>query len=132
MLALAAAAVAGLAAAEVLTSCAASAKPKPKVVNVTVTMREFKFALSRQSVPTGTTVVFKVVNRGKITHNFKIAGKKTKNLNPGQTATFTVTIARKRPHTSQVRIPCHPPAGLPSRAPSGRAGFLKNSETCVC
>ena len=112
MLALAALAVAGLAIAGVFTSGTASAKPKPKVVKVTVVMREFKFALSRRSVPTGTTVVFKVVNRGKITHNFKIAGKKTKNLNPGKSATLTVKFAKKGRYAYVCTIPGHAAAGM--------------------
>lgn len=112
MLALAALAVAGLAAAGVFTSGTASAKPKPKVVKVTVVMREFRFALSRRSVPTGTTVVFKVVNRGKITHNFKIAGKKTKNLNPGKSATLTVKFTKKGRYAYLCTIPGHAAAGM--------------------
>jgi uncharacterized cupredoxin-like copper-binding protein len=112
ILALAAVAVAGLAVAGVFTSGTASAKPKPKVVKVTVVMREFKFALSRRSVPTGTTVVFKVVNRGKITHNFKIAGKKTKNLNPGKSATLTVKFAKKGRYAYVCTIPGHAAAGM--------------------
>jgi plastocyanin len=112
MLALAAVAVVGLAVAGVFTSGAASAKPKPKVVKVTVVMREFRFALSRRSVPTGTTVVFKVVNRGKITHNFKIAGKKTKNLNPGKSATLTVKFTKKARYAYRCTIPGHAAAGM--------------------
>jgi uncharacterized cupredoxin-like copper-binding protein len=112
MLALAAVAVAGLAVAGVVTSGTASAKPKPKVIKVTVVMREFKFALSRRSVPTGTTVVFKVVNRGKITHNFKIAGKKTKNLNPGKSTTLTVKFVKKGRYRYVCTIPGHAAAGM--------------------
>jgi uncharacterized cupredoxin-like copper-binding protein len=62
---------------------------------IKVVASEFKFALSKRSVPVGTTVVFKVVNKGKITHDFKIAGKKTKLLNPGQSATLKVKFAKK-------------------------------------
>ena len=112
ILALAAVTVAGLAAAGVFTSGTASAKPKPKVVKVTVVMREFRFALSRRSVPKGTTVVFKVVNRGKITHNFKIAGKKTKNLNPGKSATLTVKFTKKGRYAYVCTIPGHAAAGM--------------------
>ena len=112
MLALLALAVSGVAVAEVLTSGPASARPKPKVVKVTVVMKEFKFALSRRSVPKGTTVVFKVVNHGKITHNFKIAGKKTKNLNPGKSATLTVKFAKKGHYRYLCTIPGHAAAGM--------------------
>jgi len=112
MLALAAMAVAGLAAAGVFTSSTASAKPKPKVVKVTVVMTEFRFALSRRSVPAGTTVVFKVVNRGKISHDFKIAGKKTKILGPGKSATLTVKFAKKGRYAYRCTIPGHAAAGM--------------------
>jgi len=112
VLALAAMAVAGLAVAGVFTSGTASAKPKPKVVKVTVVMKEFRFALSRRSVPTGTTVVFKVVNRGKITHNFKIHGTKTRNLNPGQSATLKVKFAKKARYAYVCTIPGHAALGM--------------------
>jgi nitrite reductase (NO-forming) len=112
MLALAALAAGGMAVAGVVTSGAADAKTKPKVVRVTVVMREFKFALSRRSVPTGTTVVFKVVNRGKITHDFKIHGKRTKNLNPGKSATLTVKFAKKGRYAYLCTIPGHAALGM--------------------
>ena len=41
------------------------------------------------------TVIFKVVNKGKIAHDFKIAGKKTKMLNPGKSQTITVKFKKK-------------------------------------
>jgi uncharacterized cupredoxin-like copper-binding protein len=112
VLALAAVAMAGLAVAGVFTSDTASAKPKPKVVKVTVVMKEFRFALTRRSVPTGATVVFKVVNRGKITHNFKIHGKKTRNLNPGQSATLTVKFTKKARYAYVCTIPGHAALGM--------------------
>jgi uncharacterized cupredoxin-like copper-binding protein len=62
---------------------------------ITVTMKEFSFKLSKRVVPTGTTVVFKVVNKGKIGHDFRIAGKKTKLLNPGKSQLLTVTFKKK-------------------------------------
>ena len=50
---------------------------------VTVTATEFKFKLSRLSVPVG-PVTFTVTNKGKIAHDFKILGKKTPTLSPGK------------------------------------------------
>ena len=38
---------------------------------------------------------FKVVNKGKVGHDFKIAGKKTKLIAAGKTATLTVKFAKK-------------------------------------
>ena len=66
-----------------------------KTVTIKVTATEFKFALSRRSVPKGTTVIFKVTNKGKIEHDFKINGKKTKLLKPGQSTTLKVVFRTK-------------------------------------
>jgi uncharacterized cupredoxin-like copper-binding protein len=66
-----------------------------KTVTIRVTATEFKFVLSKRSVPKGTTVIFKVTNKGKIEHDFKINGKKTKLLKPGQSTTLRVVFSRK-------------------------------------
>ena len=52
---------------------------------------EFKFTLSKKTIVKGVTT-FKVTNKGKIAHDFKIAGKKTVKLGPGKTATLKVTL----------------------------------------
>lgn len=44
-------------------------------MQVTVVMKEFRFILSTHSVRTR-TVVFRLVNRGHLAHDFKIAEKK--------------------------------------------------------
>ncbi len=46
-------------------------------------------------IPKTGTVAFKVINKGKIGHDFKIAGKKTKLLNPGKSQTITVKFGKK-------------------------------------
>src|SRR5581483_5653547 len=81
-------------------------------VTITVTMREWSFKLSRRSVPAGTTVVFHVVNRGKIGHNFVIAGKRTKILAPGKTATLTVKFTRKAKLAYLCSVPGHAKLGM--------------------
>jgi plastocyanin len=58
---------------------------------VNVTMKEFKFVLSKRTVPHG-KVTFKVVNKGTIGHDFAIAGKKTKVIGKGKTTLLTVTL----------------------------------------
>src|SRR5919198_5471310 len=63
--------------------------------SVSVTAKEFKFTLSRRSAPHG-VVVFHVVNKGKLKHDFKIAGKKTSLLKPGAKATLRVTLKKGR------------------------------------
>jgi uncharacterized cupredoxin-like copper-binding protein len=61
---------------------------------VTVTATDLKFTLSRRSVPMG-TVIFTVTNKGKLSHDFKIAGKKTPRLLPGHSATLRITFSKK-------------------------------------
>ena len=69
---------------------------KPPTVKITVNATDYRFALSKQYVPVvGTTVIFTVVNKGKISHNFFIAGKITKTLNPGQSQKITVKFKKK-------------------------------------
>ncbi len=58
-------------------------------------MSEYKFKLSKsKNIPVG-TVVFKLVNKGKIPHNFKINGKTSKLIAPGKTGTLTVKFTKK-------------------------------------
>jgi nitrite reductase (NO-forming) len=64
-----------------------------KTATVTVAAKEFKFTLSKASVPHG-KVVFKVTNRGKLAHDFSIAGHKTPLIKPGKSATLTVTLKK--------------------------------------
>jgi uncharacterized cupredoxin-like copper-binding protein len=60
---------------------------------VIVKMTEFRFVLTPKTVGHG-RITFKVVNKGKLMHDFKIAGKKTKLVKPGQKATLTVTLKK--------------------------------------
>ena len=89
----------------------AGARPTAQATtSVTVTGTEFKFKLSRKSAPHG-TVVFKFVNKGKIAHNFAIAGKKTKNIKPGKSTTLTVTL-KKGKHPYKCTIDSHAQFGM--------------------
>ncbi len=60
---------------------------------VTVTMKEFRFVLSKKTVPHG-TVTFKLVNKGKLKHDFKISGKKSKLISPGKSGKLIVTLKK--------------------------------------
>ena len=82
-LALAVALAALVAAAPIAARPSASA-----ATSVTVTMKEFKFTLSKTKVPHG-SVTFKLVNKGKLSHDFAIAGKKSKLIQAGKTGTLT-------------------------------------------
>ena len=64
-------------------------------ITIKVTASEWKFKLSRSSVPVGTTVIFKVTNKGKIPHDFKINGKKTQLIKPGATKQVKVKFTKK-------------------------------------
>ena len=72
---------------------------------------EFRYALSKRTVAKG-PITFKVTNRGKLPHDFKIAGKKTVKLAAGKTATLKVTIARAGRYTYICTLPGHAAAGM--------------------
>jgi nitrite reductase (NO-forming) len=81
------------------------------VTTVTVAASEFKFKLSRTTAPVG-TVVFKLVNKGKIAHNFAIDGKKTPLLNPGKSATLKVVFKKKGRFAYLCTVPGHAKLGM--------------------
>ena len=60
---------------------------------VKVTAVEYKFKLSTKTAHHG-IVIFKVTNKGKIAHDFKIAGKKTPKIGAGKSATLKVTLKK--------------------------------------
>jgi uncharacterized cupredoxin-like copper-binding protein len=91
---LAALAVAGLAAGIFVPGGGTSSTASHATSRVTVAATQFKCTLSKRSVPTG-TVIFTVTNKGKISHGFKIAGKKTRLLSSGHSATLRVTFSKK-------------------------------------
>jgi uncharacterized cupredoxin-like copper-binding protein len=81
-------------------------------ITIKVTASEWKFKLSRSSIPVGTTVVFKVTNKGKIPHDFKINGKKTPQLAAGKSATLTVKFAKAGSYPYECTVPGHAAAGM--------------------
>jgi nitrite reductase (NO-forming) len=89
----------------------AFATPRAGVTKVTVTATEFTFAMSRTTVPVG-KVIFTVVNRGKIGHDFVIAGKKTPVIAPGKKATLVVVFKKKRRYAYACNLPGHAAAGM--------------------
>jgi uncharacterized cupredoxin-like copper-binding protein len=105
-----------LGAAGLATGFAQAHTSAPQAANatahITVAASEFKFVLSKRSIPVGTTVIFKVVNKGKISHDFKIAGKKTTTLSPGKSALLTVKFTKKGHYAYSCTIPGHAGAGM--------------------
>jgi uncharacterized cupredoxin-like copper-binding protein len=85
-------AIVASAAAALVVALPASGAPTATTVDVTAGKpSELRFTLSKKIVATG-VVTFKVANRGKLEHDFRIAGKKTAKLKPGKTATLKVTL----------------------------------------
>jgi uncharacterized cupredoxin-like copper-binding protein len=73
-----------------------------QVTVIKVTAKEYKFILSKKSAPHG-RVTFKLVNKGALKHDFKIAGKKTKQVGHNKSATLTVTLKKgKHPYICTV------------------------------
>jgi uncharacterized cupredoxin-like copper-binding protein len=82
----------GVALAALVAAGPVAARPSTAAATtVKVTMKEFKFTLSKTSVKHG-AVTFTLVNKGKLPHDFAIAGKKSKLIKPGKTGTLTVTL----------------------------------------
>jgi uncharacterized cupredoxin-like copper-binding protein len=105
--ALAATAIA--AAAFVVLAPFANARTTATTVNVTA-KDTLRFVLSRSKAPHGKTI-FKVVNKGRLRHDFAIAGKKTKLLGHNQTATLTVTLSKGK-HPYKCTVPGHAAGGM--------------------
>jgi uncharacterized cupredoxin-like copper-binding protein len=80
--------------------------------HITVAASEFKFVFSKRSIPAPGTVIFTVVNKGKISHNFKIGGKTTPNLLPGKSAKLTVKFSKKGHYAYVCTLPGHAGAGM--------------------
>ena len=81
-----------------------------QVTVVKVTAKEYKFILSRKSAPHG-KVTFKLVNKGVLKHDFKIAGKKTKQLGHNKSTTLTVTL-KKGKHAYICTVDSHARFGM--------------------
>ena len=80
---------------------------------VTVTLgkpSEFKITLSKKTIAKGVTT-FKVTNKGGLSHDFKIAGKKTPSLKTGKAATLKATL-KPRKYAYLCTLPGHAAAGM--------------------
>ena len=95
-----------------LPAGAQSSKVKATTVNVSAgSPSEFKFKLSKAKVPHG-VVTFVVKNVGQVPHDFKIAGKKTKMLNPGQSVPLKVTFTKAGKFKYVCTVPTHETLGM--------------------
>ena len=72
---------------------------------------EFRFTLSKKTILKGTGV-FKVTNKGRIRHDFKIAGKKTPSLTAGKVSTLRVIFKKAGKYPYLCTLPGHAAAGM--------------------
>jgi uncharacterized cupredoxin-like copper-binding protein len=106
-------AAAGVIAAGGLAAPLASAGDAPTAhasATVSVRAKEFKFTLSPKSGKAG-SVTFHLVNRGRLKHDFKIAGHKTKVLGPGKSQSITVRL-KKGTYSFLCTVKGHAAAGM--------------------
>jgi len=99
----------GLAAGFTLNGSVAVTPPQQSTVDVS--MFEMGFKLSTMTVPHG-TVTFKVHNDGQVPHDFRIGGKGTETLEPGQSETLTVDLSKPGPFTFLCTVSGHAGAGM--------------------
>ena len=80
-------------------------------VNVTLGKpSEFKITVSKKTFGKGITT-FKVTNKGALSHDFKISGRKTRLLSTGKSATLR-TILKKGKYAFLCTVPGHAAAGM--------------------
>ena len=72
---------------------------------------EFRFIVKPKTVRKG-VVTFKVANKGMLAHDFKIAGKKTKQLAKGKTTTLKITFKKAGKFAYLCTLPSHAAAGM--------------------
>ena len=85
----------------------------PSATGVTVTAgkpSEFKFTLSKTSVAKG-AATFTLTNKGRLPHNFRIAGKATPVLKAGKQATLKVALKAGKA-AFLCTVPGHAAAGM--------------------
>jgi uncharacterized cupredoxin-like copper-binding protein len=81
-------------------------------VNVTAGKpTEFHFVLSKKTIVKGVTT-FKVTNKGTTDHNFKIAGRKTRMIQAGKTATLRIIFTKTGKFPFLCTVPGHAAAGM--------------------
>ena len=78
--------------------------------SVVATAKEFAFALRPTSAKQG-SVTFRIINVGKIEHDFKIAGKTTAKIKPKKSTTLTVSL-KKGTYPYLCTVPGHAASGM--------------------
>ena len=110
-------AIAGLSTSVLATPGFGASNASTAAVTINVTAVDFKFRLSKGTVPRGSVVTFKVVNRGTSPHDFDIPElrKGTKYLAKGKTATFKVTFTKSGAYRYVCTVPRHIQLGMDGR-----------------
>lgn len=72
---------------------------------------EFRFTLSKKTIVKGATT-FKVTNKGSLSHDFKIAGKKTPTIRAAKLSTLKVTFKKAGKYAYLCTLPGHAAAGM--------------------
>lgn len=108
-----AAATAVLALAAIAMPALVQARPVAHAATTTVnvTAIDFKFKLSRTSAPKG-KVTFKITNKGKLKHDFKINGVTSKMISPGRSTSITVTFKKAGTYPYLCTVPGHAALGM--------------------
>ncbi len=76
-------------------------------------MTDFKFRLSKASVPRNTPIIFTVINRGPSPHDFKFAtGKGSKVIPSGTRTTYRTTFSRAGKSRYLCTVPRHASFGM--------------------
>src|SRR5262249_8631048 len=95
MLALLVVGVVGAGAAFAIPAIGAHNTTAAKTVTINVTASEWKFKLSKSSVPVRTTVIFKGTNKGKIANDFKSNGSKNQLIKAGASKSVNAKFTKK-------------------------------------
>ena len=72
-----------------------------------------------------------VTNRGDIAHDFKIAGKKTKIIRPGKSASLTVRLSGGRKYKYVCTLPGHAASGRSHACRPGRTAHHGGTGACA-
>jgi uncharacterized cupredoxin-like copper-binding protein len=95
-----------------LGSAGADPQARARATTDHVGAKEFSFKLSAKSTAKPGTVTFAVKNNGHVEHNFKIAGKRTPDIQPGRSAKLVVRFTKKGKYRYLCTIPGHAAAGM--------------------
>jgi plastocyanin len=93
---------------------AAPSAPKAKNMIVKVTAVDFKFRLSKLTVPRGTTVTFKISNKGRSPHDFDLPTlrKGSPYITPGKSTSYKVTFTKSGSYRFVCTVPRHAELGM--------------------